>query len=405
MSYLPHTKCRACGHTELTPVFDLGIQPLANDFVRPDQRRQGHYPLSVLLCRNCTLSQLSVVVDPRVLYGHYSYVTSSSETMRRHFDRLFCDLQSEGASGSLVEIGSNDGRLLRFARDRGIKVLGIEPASNLADVSESNQIPTLCSLFGLPAAHNALNIIGHPSVILARHCFAHADNWGEWIQGFEVLADKNTIVALEVPYVHDTLAKAEFDQIYHEHLSFISLTAMYYLLRGTAFNLHRIIKYGIHGGSILIMLRHKDSGVRQHLSVDEFLCEDLVKAEHWQQFSLLANQKISRMRDMVKGLVHSEKKRVCGFGASAKATVWINACGFTEKDLAFVSDNSAFKPGCTIAGTSIPVIEQSEFRAEHPDYACLWAWNFKTEILENQKVWRERGGKFIIPTPDGIEIV
>jgi hypothetical protein len=166
---------------------------------------------------------------------------------------------------------------------------------------------------------------------------------------------------------------------------------MYYLLRGTAFNLHRIIKYGIHGGSILIMLRHKDSGVRQHLSVDEFLCEDLVKAEHWQQFSLLANQKISRMRDMVKGLVHSEKKRVCGFGASAKA--------------AFVSDNSAFKPGCTIAGTSIPVIEQSEFRAEHPDYACLWAWNFKTEILENQKVWRERGGKFIIPTPDGIEIV
>jgi methylation protein EvaC len=179
---------------------------------------------------------------------------------------------------------------------------------------------------------------------------------------------------------------------------------MYYLLRGTAFNLHRVIRYGVHGGSLMIMLRHKDTSAPQHLSVDEFLCEDLVRESHWSKFTSLANQKISRMRDTVRGLV-SQGKRVCGFGASAKATVWINACGFTEKDLSFVSDNSAFKPGCTIPGTSIPVIDQSEFRAEHPDYAICFAWNFRNEILETQSKWRERGGKFIIPTPEGIETV
>jgi hypothetical protein len=404
MSYLPHTKCRSCGHTELTPVFDLGIQPLANDFQHPGQRRQGHYALSVLLCQNCTLSQLSVVVDPKVLYGHYSYVTSSSETMRRHFDRLFRDLHSEGPLLSMVEIGSNDGRLLRFAKERGIKVLGIEPASNLARLSEDSQITTLCRLFGQEAASNALNITGHPSVILARHCFAHADDWGEWIKGFEVLADKNTVIALEVPYVHDTLSKVEFDQLYHEHLSFISITSMYYLLRGTPFNIHRIIKYGIHGGSLLIMLRHKDSMIQRHLSVDEYLLEDLVTPQHWQKFNSLANQKISRMREMVRSLV-GDGKRVCGFGASAKTSVWLNATGLTEQDILFVSDNSPLKPGTLVPGTMIPVISQDEFLSEHPDYAFVGAWNFRNEILETQSKWRQRGGKFLFPTSDGIEIV
>jgi novobiocin biosynthesis protein NovU/D-mycarose 3-C-methyltransferase len=229
-------------------------------------------------------------------------------------------------------------------------------------------------------------------------------DWREFMEGITVLSDKDTVIAIEVPYVHDTLAKTEFDQLYHEHLSFISISAIYALLLPTPFNLHRVIRYGIHGGSLLIMLRHKDSKIQQHLSVDEFMGEDLVTEKHWAAFRDRAHMKINKMRDLVRGLV-DDKKRVCGFGASAKMSVWLNAAGLTQKDILFVSDNSPFKPGTIVPGTSIPVIDQGEFLSEHPDYAFVGAWNYKSEILDSMKKWRERGGRFIFPTVDGVEVV
>jgi novobiocin biosynthesis protein NovU/D-mycarose 3-C-methyltransferase len=326
--------------------------------------------------------------------------------MQRHFHRLFIDLESEAPPTAILEIGSNDGKCLAYAKSRGwINVFGIEPAKNLGQIAfDEYSVPSLPEFFEKESAHVALNRMGNPSVILARHCFAHVNDWREFMAGLEILAGKDTVIALEVPYVHDTLAKTEFDQIYHEHLSFISISSIYALLLPTPFKLQRIIRYGIHGGSLLIMLRHKSSGAAEHLSVDEFMGEDLVTKKHWSKFEVQAFQKINRMRDIVRGLI-ADGKRVCGFGASAKATVWINACGFTEKDLLFVSDNSPLKPGCYIPGTFIPVIAQDEFLSEHPDYAIMFAWNFKTEILESQKKWRQRGGKFLIPTVDGVEVV
>lgn len=397
MSYKIHRECRACVNRDLVEVFSLSIQPLANEFVKADEPRSGFFPLSVLFCQQCTLSQLSIVVSPDVLYRNYKYVTSTSRIMLRHFDRLFQDLLSEGPARTIVEIGSNDGLCLQFAQSKGFKVYGIEPARNLAQMALNVGILTNPEYFTQESAYDAKDYVGHPSIILARHCFAHADNWKEWVAALEVLAGPKTIIALEVPYVHDLLHKTELDQVYHEHLSYISVTAIYYLLRGTPFNIHRVIKYGVHGGTLLIMLRHKDSGVQPHLSADEYMAEERVTKEHWERFAIQARQNIDKLRDTVREL-NSEKKRVCGFGSSAKATVWINACGFTKKDLLFVSDNSPLKPGTLVPGTDIPVIDQSEFLAEHPDVAVCFAWNYKDEILKMQEKWRERGGKFIWPT-------
>lgn len=388
----------------LDPVFSLGVQPLANEFRAPGASREGFYPLGMVRCPQCTLCQLSVVVDNDTLYRNYSYVTSTSNTMRRHFSRLICDLESEKTAHSIVEIGSNDGVFLSFARECGWSVLGIDPALNLAAKANLAGVSTLPTYFGPESAEEAFDRSGAPGVILARHCFNHFDDWRLFIEGVSVLASYNTVIALEVPYLSDMLTRNEFDTIYHEHRSYITLTAIDWLLRPTPFVVHRTIRYGVHGGSLLVMIRHKDSGVPPHLSADEFIIDEQVSPKLVKSFQDISRTKISRMRDCVHGLV-ADKKRVCGFGASAKGTVWIHACQFTEKDLLFVSDNSPLKPGCLVPGTNIPVIKQDEFLSEHPDYAVCFVWNYKSEILETQKKWRDRGGKFIFPTVDDVEIV
>lgn len=391
------TECRACFGTELIPVFSLGLQPLANSFAKREEEQAGFVPLDVLLCPKCTLSQLSVVVNGDILYRNYKYVTSRSEIMRRHFERLFKDLESEVADKTIVEIGSNDGLCLKFAKAKGYRAIGIDPAKNLAAIAKESDIHTIPEFFDQTSAYAAKDCIGHPAVILARHCFAHMPNWKEFVAALEILAGPKTVIALEVPYIHDLLAKSEFDSVYHEHTSYVSLTAIYYLLRGSPFNIHRVIRYGVHGGSLLIMLRHKDSKIEPHLSADEYLSEDAVTVQHWEKFRAQVALNTGKLRDVIRD-ANKAGKRVCGFGASAKATVWINALGLTKKDLLFVSDNSPFKPGCLVPGTDIPVIDQDDFLSEHPDIAVCFAWNFKEEILKTQQKWRDRGGKFIFPT-------
>lgn len=396
MSYKIKTTCRACSSNDLKPVFDLGVQPLANDHKKPGESSQGFYPLAVNLCGRCGLAQLSVVVDPKVLYSNYSYVTSASETMHRHFQRLFQDIESEGAAKTMVEIGSNDGRLLRFAATRGWNVLGIEPAKNLAKMSEDSSIPTLNLFFDMQAGHAAQVRMPLPGLILARHCFAHMDDWLEFMHGIEVLATKDTLIAIEVPYVKDLLERVEFDSVYHEHLSYVSLKPIVHLLKATPFHIHRIIRYGIHGGALLLMLRHNDSGIQPHLSADEFLAEENITKTHWKAFAVEAHEKIAALCKLVGGLVN-EGKIVSAFGASAKATVLINAMHIYKNNIQFVTDNSPLKPGCLLPGTGIPIIEEGQMLSEHPDVVLCTAWNYREEILAKNSKYRSRGGKFIIP--------
>jgi novobiocin biosynthesis protein NovU/D-mycarose 3-C-methyltransferase len=286
----------------------------------------------------------------------------------------------------------------------GYRTLGIEPALNLVEKANARGLEVIPNYFNLNSAAQARERMGNPSIILARHCFAHMHDWKEFMAGLEILADKHTVIAIEIPYVHDTLNKTEFDQIYHEHASFISITALTHLLMSSPFDIHRVIRYGIHGGSLLVMLRSSNCGIHRHLSVDEYLAEDQVTEAHWQKFTVNANMKINKLRDLIRGNTH-DGKIACFFGASAKATVWINACGFTKNEISFVSDNSPFKPGNLVPGTSIPVIPQDEFFGERPHVAFMSAWNFKDEVLKSQKRWTDKGGRFLIPTVDGIECI
>lgn len=396
MSYTEHTHCRICRTPSLETVFDLGSQPLANDHCLPGDARQGLYPLKIMSCEKCGLAQLSAVVDKELLYRHYSYVSSSSSTMQKHYHRLFLDLESEQPEKTVVEIGSNNGDLLKFAEGRGWNVLGIDPAINICKIASEQGIPNIPEFFDTSSAHMALSKFPKPGVILARHVFAHIDDWHGFFDALKVLADTKTLIALEFPYLGDFLDKLSWDTAYHEHLNIVSLRPLVRLLAETPFHLHRVVRMGIHGGALLVMLRHTESGIDPHLSAQESLCDEAITLSDWNNFSKRAHSNIAQLSTVVQDLKKSGKI-VCIFGASAKTTVMTAACHFDESVISFCTDNSPLKPGRLIPGTGIPIIHEEQMLSEHPDYAVMGAWNYATEILAKCEKWRSRGGKFLIP--------
>lgn len=382
------TACRACLSNDLSKVFAFDRpMPLANDFVKPGGEHQGFTPMEVLFCRKCTLAQLSVMVDPAILYKNYLYVTSASDTMRRHFDRLTKDIISENGVGSLLEVGSNDGLFMQYALQKGFDpVYGIDPAKNLS--KSENQIVGMFST-GITSQLQKFD------TVLARHCFCHQE-WRPFMDALELAATPKTLACIEVPYVPDLLRRNEFDSLYAEHTSYLTLKSVVTMLKDYPFHLHHVIRYGIHGGCVLLMLRHNDSGTTPHLSADEALAEESVTEAEWLEFAKSSKTKIDRLKEVVLDL-RAKGKVISAFGASAKGSVLLNACGFDSDTVEFCTDNSPLKPGRLVPGTTIPVIEESEMLSRHPNYAILSSWNYEQEILAKMSKWRDRGGKFIVP--------
>lgn len=408
--YKLHKFCRACGYgtpgasgikagapPQLLEAFDLGIQPLANDFASSTQEHAGYAPLKVMFCPNCTLAQLSVTVRPEILYRCYSYVTSPSAMMKEHFSQLIKDIGSESTGRSVLEIGSNDGKLLAEMKSKGYEVLGVDPAENLAEVARKSGVPTQTGFFGEDLAR----VLPQSDVVIARHVFCHVDGWQDFIKGLEAVMPADGIACLEVPYVGDLLQKCEFDTIYHEHLSYLSIRAVQALLDQSRLHLHRIIRYPIHGGALLLVLRKNECQLALHPSVSEFK-EDITISD-WRLFNAEAKNQIGRLRATVESLL-AQGKRVAGLGASAKSTVWINACGFTRKHIGFISDTTMQKQWTMTPGTDIPITDEGAILRELPDYVVMWAWNYREEVLKKFSLARSKGVKFIVPVPK-VEIV
>lgn len=395
--------CRACGSKELIPVLNLGIQPLANEFVLKSEPHSGHAPLEVLFCPRCTLGQLSVVVDPQILYSNYRYVTSQSDTMKKHFELLAADISSE-QTGSLVEIGSNDGVFGLYMYSKGFgPVCGIDPAKNLSDIALTRGFNTINRQFDSVAASIALDYVSKVDVVVARHVFAHIDDWRGFIGALDVLSNKNTLVCIEVPSAQDTLDRGEFDTIYHEHLSYVTVRSIVELLSDTNWHIHRVSHYEIHGGAMLLMLRRNDCESTADKSVSSYDIGENVTEERWRKLSDYSEVNREKLVNMVNYLSDSGKI-VCGYGASAKSTVWINACHFNESQIHFITDTTPQKIGKFSPGTKIPIVDQSCLETLKPDYAVLFAWNFRDEVLLKNKSFIENGGSFIIPVPE-MEVV
>ena len=411
-----HTHCRACGlgkpqiptlkvvtgdllkpkEEKLVEVMDLGIMPLANDFADASEEHAGYAPLKLMWCPRCSLGQLSVVVNPKDLYTTYSYVTSHSATMQEHFSRLTGDLLvHECKPGSVVEIGSNDGSFLEHCLREGFdSVIGVEPAGNLCDLALKKGINTRNEFFNERVARELANDCVVPDLIVARHVFCHIDDWQETIHALGILCAKHTVIAIEVPYFLDTVKKGEWDQIYHEHLSYMTVKAMEYALKDSMLHIHATQHYPIHGGAIVILLRRNDC----EIAPTNREPEEITKAQLI-GFSDKSESLVLELRDTVIKFVQ-QGKTVVGYGASAKATQWIQLCGFTRKHISFVCDETIQKQYKLMPGTDIPVVHPSALTRELPDYAVMFCWNFADEVINKEKIFSDKGGKWIIPLPE-----
>lgn len=418
MSWLKHTVCRACGYAapsgppgikaaptneRLIPVFNAGLQPLSNAFAKSYEPQSAFYPLEVLFCPRCTLAQLSCTVAPETLYSNYPYVTSKSATMQAHFESLWAAIKVECEPESMCEIGSNDGDFLAFARNKGVRVCGIDPAENLADAASARGLQTFRGVLDVPTAQMAWGAMLPINLVVARHVFCHVDDWRSFVKALDFLCNKDTLVVIEVPYVLDLLEHVQFDTIYHEHTSYLSLKAMEYLLKDSNFHMHKIQRFPIHGGAIVIMLRRNEAGIAPHESVAEMLGAESITEQHWTDFADAARNRIWNLEETIKGL-KAQGKTVAGYGASAKATVWLNALRFTRQDISFVCDSTPQKQGRFVPGTDIPVLDEGALLRDLPDYAVLWSWNYRNEIIAKNSRWQELVGHFIVPVPK-LEIV
>ncbi len=402
------THCRACGSKNLKVILDLGKTALVNDFLKPEEvaNYKISLPLRVVLCPDCSLVQLADTVDPKILYSHYAYVTSTSKTMDTHLNKMMSHLLSTarlGAGSKVLEIASNTGVFLKKFKEQGCEVLGIEPAGNIADVALPRQSRRARSFSTPPMRKKLRAEWGAADLILGRHVFAHIDDLRDLVAGLEAVSHAETLIAFEVPYVVDFFEHTEYDTVYHEHLSYISAAAIEALVKDSAFMLARVDHYPIHGGSILFHLRHRSSKARPHASVAQALEKEkqmqLAEPATWEAFA----QRVHHIRTELPALLRRLKaqgKRIIGYGASAKGNTLLNTCGLGTNELDYIIDNTPFKQNKIAPGSWLPIRPPEKLLQDQPDYALLLAWNFAPEIIKRETEFQQRGGRFIVPIPE-----
>lgn len=397
------TRCRACGEGPLVPVLDLGETPLANSLVAPTERdaEEPRWPLVLSRCPACSLLQLAFEVPPAELFSEYMYLSSFSDTMQAHVRGLVDEIVRErGLSGvSLaLEVASNDGYLLKHYRARGVPVLGVEPAANVAKIAEDAGIPTLVRFFGRGAGKDLADAGQQADVVHAHNVFAHVPDIDGFVAGLASVVKDDGLIVIEFPYALDMVDEVEFDTIYHEHIFYFTLTPLVPL-----FSRHGLVvvdarRVPIHGGSL--QLRLAKSGL-PHERVTALLEEEQRWGIHdparYQRFGEEVRCLCTRLAAEIEAL-KQQGKRIVAYGASAKGATLLAAAG-VGRELEYVVDRSPLKQGRLTPGTHLPIRPPAALLEDQPDVVLLLTWNFAEEILEQQQEYRRRGGRFLIPVP------
>lgn len=399
-------QCRSCGSQQSALVLDLGIQPLANNLLREEDlaKPEPKFPLRLAVCQSCWLLQITDLVPPVQLFSEYLYFSSFSDALLRHareavegYIREF----SLNSQSQVVEIASNDGYLLQnFLRAR-IPCLGVEPAANIAKVAREKGIETLVDFFGQRVAQELAASGRQADLILANNVFAHAPDTNDFVAGLRALLKPGGRIVLEFPYAVDLIEHTEFDTIYHEHVFYFTLTALRPLLERHGLVIFRVERLPIHGGSLRLFAGETGTHAVE-ASVTDLLAEEKRKGiDSLPYYEDFAKQVLEIKRSLCALLdqLHNQGKRVAAYGASAKGSTLLNFLELGRQQLGFVADRNVHKQGRLTPGTHIPILAAEQLVEKQPDYALLLTWNFADEILEQQRVYREKGGKFIIPIP------
>jgi hypothetical protein len=400
--------CRICNSTNLHLILDLGEQPPANSLINKSQLDiiEPKFPLRLFWCGECFLVQLLDIVNKEHLFKHYLYMTSASKPIVDHFKKYAVDIFNEFLNKQenpfVVEIGSNDGSLLKEFKKLGSSILGIEPASNLAKLANDSDITTLNDFFSL---NNAKKIAEskNASIVVANNVIGHIENLHELMEGIKILIGAQGIFIFEVPYLLDLIKKLEFDTVYHEHLSYFSILPINNLIEHFDLEIFDIQKQNVHGGTIRIFVSKKNNfkikdNVKKFIKLEyEFGINNIKTYENFSNDIKNLKNKIVELLQKLK----NEKKSLFGYGASAKGNVLLNYCNIDYNILDYIIDTTPLKQGKFTPGTHIPVYSPNKILDKgEGSIALLLAWNYKSEILDKENQFRTNGGKFLLPIPE-----
>ena len=398
------TTCRGCDGTRLHPFLELGDMPLANAFLGDPSEFAGEreFPLDVYRCRDCSLVQLLDVIDTSVLFSHYLYLTGVADTISVHqqeYARTVSDYLQLDANDLVVEIASNDGSFLQHFRERGQRVLGIEPAKNIAAIALERGIDTLDAFFDEQLGQDLSSRYPSARAVIANNVLAHVDEPIGFLRGCRHLIGTDGYVIIEVPYLADLLERLEYDTIYHEHLSYFSVTALQNLFERAGLWLSRVDRFPIHGGSLrLYATTTGEHAPNVHQLVAAEHAQGMAGAELYAEFAARVRMNREQLRTMLQEL-RSKGHSVAAYGAPAKGNTLLNFCQIDSTQIPFIADRNPLKVGKYTPGSHIEVKSVSALIEEQPDYVLILAWTLAEEITHQLRGHLGPSTRFIVPIP------
>jgi SAM-dependent methyltransferase len=404
--------CRLCG-TELTRTFvDLGMSPLCESYVPADRLDQPEvfYPLHVRLCERCLLVQLPAYVPGEDIFSDYAYFSSYSDSWVAHAKGYADDIAPRlglGPDSLVVEVASNDGYLLQHFAARGIPVLGVEPAGNIATVARDRGIPTEVRFLGAETGREIAGLYGSADLVVANNVFAHVPDLRDFVAGLRALVKDDGLITIEVQHLLRLMQYGQYDTIYHEHYSYLTLLTASRALATAGLRVVHVEELGTHGGSLRIHARPEESAgepsVRVKVVLEQEEAADLHTVEGHDGFAA----KVSRIKsDLVQFLLQAVGygKSVAGYGAPGKGNTLLNHCGIRTDLLEYTVDRSPAKQGRFLPGTHIPIHAPERLAETRPDYVLVLPWNLRDEITRQLEYVRSWGGRLVFPIPS-LEIV
>jgi hypothetical protein len=399
--------CILCHGSRVVEFLDLGSTSLANKFLTKEDltRTESSYPLRVGFCEDCGHVQLLDGVPPPAMFDHYLYVSSASDTLKQHLQGL-ADYVSKrfklGADDFVVDVGANDGTLIGSFQKLGPRILGVDPAANLAELAKAKGIPFHVGYFGLETARVIKDAHGPARIITATNTFPHLPRLDDFVAGVDLLLAEDGALVLEAHYLMDLLEQGAYDTVYHEHISYWALGPMKRLFNGHGFDLVDVQRLPIHHGQFRAIIRRKGVETPSPV-VEQLIAEErragLNRLETYQAFASRTFAARETLNSTLDQLL-AQGKSVVGYGAPAKGNTLLSFLGIGPDRIPYIADRSTLKQGRFTPGSHIPVRGPERIFEEQPDYVLLLAWNFADEILAQLSDYRARGGKFIIPVPD-----